>query len=268
MKKCWASEYSPCNGKISREHYISKGIFEQQFIYVSGLHWCKGEEKKISIANLTSKVLCEHHNNKLSTVDKAGINAIRIFEQFIPKQYRSVQTTPESDIIDGLYFERWLLKIAINLTYKGEMHLGFGMTDSIPGMPCPHLLQVVYGNLPFAHKMGLYTFCYETIEKFKVGTISITPIHQNNQIGGFVFHIRGFDFFLSLYPGHTPPKLKILGLGKDKKIKQHIASALPVYRKEVITAFNQNKKRMDVIFKWRFQSATSEDSRYHIPTEQ
>ncbi|NQT54697.1 MAG: hypothetical protein HQ551_00545 [Desulfobacteraceae bacterium] len=139
MKKCWAIEHSPCNGEISREHYISKSIFEQQFIYVTGLNWCKGKEKKISIANLTSKVLCEYHNNQLSVVDSAGINAIRIFEQFFPKQYRSVKTEPENKVVDGLNFERWLLKTAINLTYKGDMHLGVGMTDSIPGIPSPYL---------------------------------------------------------------------------------------------------------------------------------
>jgi len=115
--------------------------------------------------------------------------------------------------------------------------------------------------------MGLYTLCYETMEKFRVGSICITPIHQDQKIGGFIFHIRGFDFFLSLYPGHAPPKLDTLGIGKDKKVAKHIASALPIYRKEVITAFRQNQERIDVEFEWKSQPAVSSDLRYHVPIE-
>jgi hypothetical protein len=250
MKECWANKYSPCDGKLSREHYVSQSIFEQHFIYVSGLSWCKGEEKKISIANLTKKMLCEHHNNRLSIVDNAGINAVRVFEQLIPEKYRQAKTLPESQKIDGLNFERWLLKTAINLTYQGDMHIGTGMTDSIPGVPALYLLQVVFGDLSFTNKMGLYTLCYETLEKFRVGSISFTSIHKNNQIGGFIFHIRGFDFFLSLYPGHALPRLSTLGLGQDGKIENHIATALPVYRKEFVTAVNENRERFNIHFEW------------------
>lgn len=267
MIKCWANKYSPCDGKLSREHYISQSIFEQQFIYVSGLSWCKGEEKKISIANLTKKVLCEHHNNTLSTKDIAGLNAIRVFEQLIPEEHRKAKTPPESPKIDGLNFERWLLKTAINLTYQGDMHIGVGMTDSVPGVPAPYLLQVVFGDLPFTHKMGLYALCYETLEKFQVGSISFTPIRKDNCIGGFIFHIRGFDFFLSLYPGHAPPRLGKLGLGQDVKIEKHIATALPVYRKELITVLNESRERSDVHFEWRNQHSVSKDPNYHVPGE-
>lgn len=265
MKKCWANKYSHCDGKLSREHYISQSIFEQQFIYVSGLNWCKGEDKRISIANLTKKVLCEHHNNRLSVVDNAGINAIRVFEQLIPEEHRKAKIPPENHKIDGLNFERWLLKTAINLTYQGDKHIGVDMTDSVPGAPSPYLLQVVFGDLPFTHKMGLYTLCYETLENFRVGSISFTPIHQDNCIGGFIFHIRGFDFFLSLYPGHAPPRLSTLGLGQDGKIENHIATALPVYRKEAITVFNQSRERFDVYFEWSNQPSVSKDPNYHVP---
>jgi hypothetical protein len=267
MENCWANKYSKCDGKLSREHYISQSIFEQQFIYVSGLSWCKGEEKKISIASLTKKVLCENHNNRLSPVDKAGLNAIRVFEQLIPEEHRKAKAPPESHKIDGLNFERWLLKTAINLTYQGDMHIGVGMTDSVPGIPSPYLLQVVFGDLAFTQKMGLYTLCYETLEKFQVGSISFTPIHKDNRIGGFLFHIRGFDFFLSLYPGHSLPPLSTLGLGQDGTIKNHIATALPVYRKDVITVLNENRERFDVHFEWRNRLSVSKDPNYHVPKE-
>ncbi|WP_157726485.1 hypothetical protein [Imhoffiella purpurea] len=102
MKDCWASEYSSCDGKISREHYISKSVFEQPFIYVSGFDWCKDKEKKIGLSNLTAKILCERHNNSLSFVDQAGLNAIRVFEQLLPAKYRSNSIPPKSNVVDGL----------------------------------------------------------------------------------------------------------------------------------------------------------------------
>jgi len=267
MSKCWASEHSLCNGKISREHYISKGIFEQQYVYPRGLSWCKGKEKKVSIANLTAKVLCEHHNSKLSNIDQAGINAFRVFEQLIPEKHRTIKTPPENKIIDGLNFERWLLKTAINLSFKGDKHIGVGMTDSVPGIPSPYLLQVVFGELPFTHQMGLYTLCYETMEKFLVGNFSVTPIYQDNNIGGFLYHIRGFDFFLSLYPGHPVPKLSTLGLGEHNNIPSHIANALPIYRRDIINVYNQKQEHMQVNFCWKPQNAISSDPRYYMPPE-
>ncbi len=267
MMKCWANKYSPCNGKLSREHYISKSIFEQQFIYVKGLSWCKNEEKKISIASLTKKVLCEHHNSLLSEIDLAGINAIRVFEQLLPEDIRSTKTLPESQVIDGLNFERWLLKTAINLTYGGELHLGVGMTDSEPGKPSQYLLQVVFGDLPFTHKLGLYTLCYNSLEKFMVGSISFTPIQQDNRIAGFLFHLRGFDFFLSLYPGHAPPQLGTLGIGDDGKVPKYIAEAIPEYRRNKIIAFNEKKEPLEVQFEWKDQPAISKDPNYHVPKE-
>jgi hypothetical protein len=267
MKKCWANKYSPCNGKLSREHYISKSIFEHQFIYAKGLSWCKNEEKKISIASLTKKVLCEHHNNLLSEIDQAGINSIRLFEQLLPEDIRSTKTLPKSQIIDGLNFERWLLKTAINLTYEGEIHIGVDMTDSKPGQPSPYLLQVVFGDLPFTHKLGLYTLCYSSLEKFRVGSISFTPIHQNNKIAGILFHLRGFDFFLSLYPGHAPPQLSTLGIGDDGKIPKYIAEAIPEYRKEKIVAFNDKNERLEVLFEWKNQPAISRDPTFFVPKE-
>lgn len=190
-----------------------------------------------------------------------------MFELLLPENIRSTKTQPESQIIDGPNFERWLLKTAINLTYEGGMHLGFGMTDSEPGKPSPYLLQVVFGDLPFSHKLGLYTLCYNSLEIFRVGSISFTPIHKDNKIGGFLIHLRGFDFFLSLYPGHAPPQLSTIGIGEDDKVPKYIAEAIQEYRKEIIIAFNEKQERLEVKFEWKDQPAISKDPNYHVPIE-
>lgn len=267
MRDCWARNFSPCKGKISREHYLSRSIFEQDFVYVSGLNWCKSEEKKVSLSNLTSKVLCEHHNNALSGIDQAGANAIRVFESILPEDRRSVTTPPDNIEIDGLNFERWLLKIALTLYFKSELHIGFGMTDSVPGWPSPYLLQVVFGNLPFTHKMGLYTFGYDTMEKIRAGSIAFMPIHREGRIGGFWYHIRGLDFFLSLYPGYHLPQLSELGISAEGNLPAYIVNALPEYRRKKIIVLNEERAFSVVSFKWDNQSTASTDPKYYMPPE-
>lgn len=106
MRNCWANTYSKCSGKLSREHLISSGIFEQKNIFVHGFEWCKEYEKKISVASITSKILCEKHNNALSGIDQAGIDAVRIFESTLPKDMRSVDTSKSKKYVDGHKFEK------------------------------------------------------------------------------------------------------------------------------------------------------------------
>ncbi len=267
MKDCWAQAFSPCKGKISREHYISRSIFEQDFVYVSGFNWCKGKEKRVSLSSLTSKVLCEHHNNTLSVIDQVGANAIRVFESILPANCRFVTTPPDNIQIDGLNFERWLLKIALTISFKSELHIGFGMTDSTPGWPSPYLLQVVFGNLPFTHKMGLYTFGYDAVEKIRAGSIALMPIHKEGHIGGFWYHIRGMDFFLSLYPGYHLPRLSELGISSKGDVPAYVVNALPEYRREKIIVLNEKRASSVVLFKWDHQSTASTDLKYYMPPE-
>src|SRR5215472_15242717 len=42
-------------------------------VMVEGFPWCKGQVVKIGLSGLTSKILCEKHNNDLSDIDTAGI---------------------------------------------------------------------------------------------------------------------------------------------------------------------------------------------------
>lgn len=75
MKTCWAQCLGNCSGKISREHPISPSVFGGDEIVVQGFPWCRDRPKKISVANLTEKVLCQKHNSDLSDIDKAGSDA-------------------------------------------------------------------------------------------------------------------------------------------------------------------------------------------------
>ena len=241
MKNCWAKQHSKCFGKISREHLISKGVFEQPNIFVKGYSWCRDIEKEVSIASLTAKILCQQHNSKLSRLDEEGINAVRIFEYLLPATARSVNSRPSRFIIDGHLFEKWLLKTAINISYKTDQHIGVGMAESIPGIPSAYLLAVVFGELNFTHNMGIYTLTSNYFYKFKAGSIFICPVQKDGEIGGFLFHIRGLNFFLSLFPGHHPQKLRELGLTSDDNLTDYLLDAALSYRLQEIIVNTQDQ---------------------------
>lgn len=114
-KRCFLSHVTPCQGGISREHYISRSVLEkigEGSVQIGGLDWqAKNQLQSIGIGALTAKILCEKHNSALSHLDtEAG----RLFQtiHLIDKQPDAV--SDHSDF-DGRTIERWLLKLAAGL---------------------------------------------------------------------------------------------------------------------------------------------------------
>ena len=118
--KCWASSRGDCAGRQSGEHIVSAGIYDGPTVFVRGYPWCR-TVKEIGLDRATAKILCEHHNNTLSPVDDAGIAAFDTLQEMFRLQDVRRRHKPstgrwtlvESEI-DGLGFERWLLKTTIN----------------------------------------------------------------------------------------------------------------------------------------------------------
>ncbi|MCH1930485.1 hypothetical protein L9G16_09855 [Shewanella sp. A25] len=250
MDKCWASTHSQCSDKMSREHLVSNGIFEQQKIYVSGLHWCKGEIKEISVASATAKILCSRHNNALSVLDKEGINVVRIFERLFPDNMKSCRSVPTHEIIDGYQFERWLLKTAVNLSYKSEYHIGIGMMDSVAGSPNPYILAVIFGELKLSDGMGLYLIENLVPTAITPGDFNVLPALYEGCIGGFYFHIRGFNFFLSLVPGLVDPNLRNLGFNENSIVPAECLDSKLSYRVTHINSIDNEVAPITLRVKW------------------
>lgn len=213
---CWANYRGDCNRGMSNEHLISKALFPDQVVYISGIDWCKGQEKCVGINSLTRKILCAHHNNSLSKADKTAVNAIQAFHSGIG-----------INEIDGILLERWLIKTAINLTIGSSLHIGVGMKDSNYGRPSPYLLAVAFGELPLAHKMGAYFLFPNGPYAHRQEEISLIPLQQGNSIGGFLFGLRGQYVFLNLYAGHAPINLNEIS---ENTLPKHIACASLIYR--------------------------------------
>ena len=70
-----------CCRKISREHIVTENLFIGGTIGVKGFPWCQKTPKLIRKEEFTSNILCERHNNMLSQVDQAGIDAFAAFRK-------------------------------------------------------------------------------------------------------------------------------------------------------------------------------------------
>ena len=221
---------------MSKEHLVSKALFPDEKVWVSGFSWCGSEERCIGINALQRSVLCAKHNNALSPVDEAGVHAIGAF---------AVGTA--SKTVNGPLFERWLLKTAINLSLDGGLHIGLGMRDSIAGKPSPYLLAVAFGEQPFLAGMGAYFLMPREPYSYRVGEILVAPVHRDGAIGGLLFGLRGQFVFLSLYPGHAPPPMGELA---PRVLAPQLATAPMIYRPEGVRIRSFGRETGEVGFRW------------------
>jgi len=219
MKSCWAACLCNCSGKTSREHIVSRNLFESETIEVSGFSWCKNEEKEISLSSLTSKILCIKHNNDLSEVDIGGGQAFAIFremtrlsnvrEKMKPRLWRVVRHN-----INGLLLERWFLKTLINISFNKEYPIG-KLSDNV-GLPTKELVEIVFGIRGFSGRGGLYSVAHVGQKIDSYDKVIFAPLIKDNSfiIGG-LFSFRGFRFLIFTEPDGPPEHFTGIGLPDD-----------------------------------------------------
>jgi hypothetical protein len=200
MGYCWAEALGNCDA-ISREHIVTKGMYPDQTIFVSGLPWCLNEPKEISMVNFTKKILCRTHNSMLSDVDDAGIDAINKFrEEVILNKARSAMAPRRWTVVriqfDGRGLERWFLKTFININAEGEWKIGRDATEI--GRPSEHLVRIAFGMEQFKPRAGLYGLA-QVGENWKLNDGVQSMMLANKEIVlGCLFRLHGYRFILYL----------------------------------------------------------------------
>jgi hypothetical protein len=150
MKRiCWAHTLGGCGGPISREHVLSRGLYVDGFVNVSGFPWCRERPARIGLASFVRNSLCRQHNSRLSPVDQAGAAAFRGLN---PAGGRTQSPSREIEV-DGFLFERWVLKSVLNVLYDDEGSPG---TDAVPALARTFLLKRTFGVEQMSYPMGLY----------------------------------------------------------------------------------------------------------------
>lgn len=202
---CWASCLGNCDNKITREHYISDGIFENTIIRVKGLSWCKGEEKEIGLQNAVSKILCKKHNNDLSNFDCEASK----LSKFLRESIRGNSLECKKILINGKYLEKWALKTFINLGILGALD----QENFTKIVPVKNLVRYIYCDDEIDHGVGIYFIGCKIYSEWLGDSVTWKALKNesdNNQIIGMQFSINGLCFIFNTNPVGTDEEIKIV----------------------------------------------------------
>lgn len=206
MKRCWASVIGGCSKKLSKEHYVSKGLWAgEKVLVVSGFDWLKGEEKSIPLTALTAKILCAEHNTLLSPLDSVAVKFVQQLDE-LERVLTARWKTKQKNIlnirrhhVNGTHFERWAAKTLIGCLYANRQDGFWYQTQKRANEPSNEIVKAIYGLSYFTKPMGLY-FAYDEEAKgfFKEG-ISVEPLLcSGGELLGGLLSFRGFRFYVWL----------------------------------------------------------------------
>jgi hypothetical protein len=151
--KCYARADQNCSKKISKEHFISKTLLMQiqlnNTAKIAGLSWQQNETFNIiPVSGLASRILCERHNNALSTLDACmGSFAQSIADYDAALNSNATSDASEIRTYSGDDLERWMVKALLGLTASNNL----AATNLEP--ECVDLL---FANTAWPEGWGLY----------------------------------------------------------------------------------------------------------------
>ena len=206
--KCWASKVSPCDNIQSREHYVSKGLFSENTVKVTGFPFLNGEEKEIGIERLVTKSLCQTHNSMLSEYDQEAINfanALKYANDLSLKRSKSnaLKFSIHRKKINADRFSRWILKTYIGLS---------GFHSEKPEIPIERLSELVFSKKKILRHVH-YRISSKKGDEFQTAeTVEVAPLLLNGKAVGIVVKIYGLELsalFLGEADNYTSlPKIK------------------------------------------------------------
>jgi hypothetical protein len=241
FKKCYARHLGGCNHK-SQEHFISRSILEIIGTFeVGGFPWTKpGKTVSASARSLTASVLCERHNSSLSDLDSEAsrlMSHLKLLDNKATAQ--ELMTTPEVFVVDGVRFEKWLLKALCGIMSSGNFLIdgkSFGKIQATP-----YFVDLLFASEPWKPGIGLYfEYGHE-----RLNTIPGVGYNVVLKKGGTHAEIAGIDMWIWGFP------LRGLFATYEEGIP------LPNFRPRRIRIVNQDVHR-DVLFTWPAGSITSE----------
>jgi hypothetical protein len=204
---CWAAILGNCAGGLSREHYISDGIFDGEAITAYGLEWCKDHPIQISVASAASKILCKRHNEALSPFDAEAARLSR----FLSANVLDDPLSEAQITLRGYLLEKWALKTFLNLGYIG----GLDPEHHTRLQPGENLVRYVFQETPAPIGMGLH-FVTGAVsnDNFNVGLSwnGIRNLSRAGAIAGMTFTLNNVRFVVSAEAGPVEQRLAKIGL--------------------------------------------------------
>ncbi len=231
FKKCYARHLGSCSGR-SREHVISRAILESLAPFgVQGFPWLElGETGKASPNSLTAAVLCEHHNGLLSGYDAEAAKLFAHLKLIDSKATPEELNTVPPISIDGVRFEKWLLKVLCGIQASGNFMVDGKFFGKLP--PSEYMVDLLYRDGPWKPGIGLYIDFGQLNRMNAFRGLGYDPVYvmttpTNAMICGIDIRLWGFPFrglFApyedgSILPGFRPPKLEVVNGVVRKEIR-------------------------------------------------
>lgn len=196
--RCYAKALADCDRKLSREHYISDSILtlHNQPITVTGFPWLdSGEQRVVSRASLTSRVMCARHNSALSCLDST---ALLLFNYLI---HLGREKNKKVLLINGEEIERWMLKTLCGVLASGNV---VHDSERIRGWEPPRQwLDILFGSGCVPPGCGLYYIIGKYRSSEKVLTINTVRNTTTGDIVALTFILAWFPFLFAM---EVPPQ--------------------------------------------------------------
>jgi len=195
---------------MSGEHFLSKAILKrvnEEFTESPGVQVRNmgfqppDTAQSFGVGSLESRILCAHHNNRLSPLDS---EALKAFEAFEAMHYAAAEGKAAAEsvyTVDGDLFERWMLKAVCGGLFSGNMRADGGL--ELKGVEPPlDWLETMYEGKRFPDNFGLYAAAPQGGETFTIdrAIFRCSPLVLQNELGtvvhGAKLHLFGFRFVL------------------------------------------------------------------------
>ncbi len=161
---CYAAPLGGCRGKLSREHYISRVALEahgDEQVITDASWLSAGEVRTVTVSQMVTKVLCEHHNSSLSPLDLRGSRCLSALRRIsVPVDDRAMAAAKRgrdmelAAVLNGSIVERWFLKTMCGLLAGGQAR--WRTTTGERWRPNRTLLEVLFSGKRFESGAGLY----------------------------------------------------------------------------------------------------------------
>lgn len=237
MIGCWANIIGGCSSKISGEHIVSKSIFTDNMLHISGVSWL-GEKKSLPKKTLEANILCTTHNNNLSELDTTAME----LSSAIRDCYSAHSEV--SILLNGWFFERWCLKVLCGL-------IASGWTEGGKSHPPKQIVEIAFGKNQFKDGAGLYILNEFSGQDFGTDIVQwniVLDSETNSQICGILIILRGVVSLLTVLPGNPEPLIKAMG----KTNVFDFTNIKLIYRPQKLSyLIHETKSKLGIKFSWK-----------------
>jgi hypothetical protein len=202
---------SGCRKTQSKEHLVSRALFDSKSVRVRGFPWCATEPREIGLSSLAANILCSHHNSILSPVDQYGGNALDEFRE-IDRVRRSLPPSGPNDpvhqrSVQGALLERWFIKTTINFAQLLPNDAAWQYGGVPTSQPPEVFVRAAFGELQLPEPLGLYTPAAIGAEIHTFNGIGFSfLLDASGRVGGAAFQFLGYRFLLWLSDQRLPDR--------------------------------------------------------------